>query len=134
MTSRALLFGRSAALAGTVAALLLAVSSQAEESAPLRAKPAVSLSEVDNAESTLTTARVKDRDGAQLGSVHGITRGANGEIKTVQVALDQAPATAGRSETVVALAAQDMVYLREPNIILVSITREEARSLPRLEQ
>jgi hypothetical protein len=130
--------GRSAALAGILAVVMLALSSEAEETPSLH-KPAVNLSEVDNAESTLTTARVKDRDGVQLGQVHGITRGVDGEIKTVQVALDPKPAASPKpapkgSEDVVALSAHDMVYLREPNVILASVTREEAEALPRLAQ
>ncbi len=51
---------------------------------------AVELSQVDKPESTLATAKVRDRQDAEIGAVHGMTRGVDGEIKTVQVALDPA--------------------------------------------
>ena len=110
--------------------IFVALSSEAEESTGV-GRAQVRLSEVDNAESTLTTAMVKDRQGAEIGRVHGMTRGADGEIKTVQVTLGRPSAT----ETgVVALDARDMVYLPQPNVILASVSREEASAMPRLAQ
>ena len=119
---------RCTALAGMLAASLITITSEAEETG-LQKNAGVNLSEVNNAESTLTGAAVKDRNGAPIGSVHGMTRDAGGAIKTLQVTLAQ-PDAAG----VVVLDAQKTVYLPASNVIVASISREEARSLPRLEQ
>jgi hypothetical protein len=75
---------------------------------------------------------VEDREGVELGTVHGLTRGADGEIKTVQVALAD-PGHKGRSG-VVALDAQSMVYLPQPRVIQIPASWSDIVQLPRIGQ
>jgi len=90
----------------------------------------VSLSDISNAETRLTTATVKTRDGENLGSVHTVTRGADGKIKTVQVNVVQAPAMQGG---IVVLDARGLVYLADDNVIQTSLTRRQVENLPRVQ-
>jgi hypothetical protein len=104
-----------------------AIASQAEEAKP---QAQINLSIVSKAETSLSGATVRDRQGAEIGRVHGLTRGVDGEIKTVQVARTES----GRANGVIALDARDMVYLPQENAILTPVNRATAATLPAISQ
>lgn len=127
-------FAMGASSAVAMAAVLLTASSQAGDDSLLGQRAALGLSEVDRAESTLTTATVKDRRGAELGRVHGVTRGADGEIKTVQVTMAAGGEGPADDERIIVLDARGAIYLPQSNEIRTSVTRAQARTMPQMER
>ena len=109
-----------------VAGFWAAIASEAEE-AP---RAQINLSIVAKAESALTGAVVKDPQGTEIGRVQGLTRGSDGEIKTVQIARTGGSQGGG----VIALDARPMVYLPKDNAIVTPVSRATTDKLPPISQ
>jgi hypothetical protein len=90
----------------------------------------LALSDVNNAETNLTTATVKARDGEDVGIVHALTRGADGKIKTVQVQISSSPSMRGG---IVILDAHSLIYLSDDNVIQTSLTQHQVANMPRVD-
>ena len=124
---RKLDIGAAILVANIVVALAILSVNGAPAWAADRAMPetGIGLSDVSNAENTLVTAKLKASDGGILGQVHALTRGTDGKIRTVEIALNNGP--------VVALDAGGLVYLSNRNLILTPLTANQVRSLPPLQ-
>ncbi|MBI3676776.1 MAG: PRC-barrel domain-containing protein [Proteobacteria bacterium] len=88
-------------------------------------KSAVPLSDVS--QETLKTAEVKNRNGEALGEVNSVKVDKSGKVAAVNA---EVGGFLGVGERTVALNANNLVYLKDRNLIVTSMTKDQIKKLP----